>query len=146
MIGVAYWWLVWARWQMLTGQLKGREWLENGHKRYGGMSVQRLEPDDKCITRRVRFINLGARYPYRWSRCLQTSLALREWLARKDVRAVLRIGVRKNGQDFQAHAWLEYRGKILNDDAMIGTKFAQLVTGKGPVPGKDFQISRNARQ
>ena len=146
MIAMAYWWLAWARWQMLTGQLKGRQWLENGHMRNCGLSVERPEPDDECIKRRVRFINLGARYPYRWSRCLQSSLALREWLARKGVRADLRIGVRKNGPDFKAHAWLEFRGKILNDDAMIGTKFAQLVTGRGPVPDKDSQLNRNARQ
>ncbi len=146
MIAMAYWWLAWARWQMITGQLKGRDWLENGHRRNGGMSAQRRDPEDECITRRVRFINLGARYPYCWSRCLQTSLALREWLARTGVRAELKIGVRKNGQDFQAHAWLEYLGEILNDDAMIGTKFAQLVTVREPVPDNEAQLNRNASQ
>ncbi len=146
MITTAYWWLAWARWQMLTGRLKGREWLENGHMRSCGMSVEPRDADDECITRRVRFINLGARYPYGWARCLQTSLALRQWLARKGVRSDLRIGVRKNDQNFQAHAWLEYRGKILNDHPMIGTKFAQLVTVRGSAPEKDNKLGRKASQ
>lgn len=42
--------------------------------------------------------------------CLSRSIATRKYLGRHGVNTSLRIGVRKPGQDFGAHAWLEYKG------------------------------------
>ena len=128
MIGRAYWWLLWARWDML----KGQEWLESvpRHSDVGRLTVRKR--DDERVTRRVRSISLASRYPYRWSWCLQSSLALRAWLARIGVFADLRIGVRKDGGDLQAHAWLEYGGEVLNDDPRAVKRFVPLTTHLEP--------------
>ncbi len=40
---------------------------------------------------------------------------MREWLAGSGVIADLRIGVKKLDGQFEAHAWLEYEGIVLND-------------------------------
>ena len=104
---------------MSSGRLVGREWLEgNRRARTGNVPVVE-DADDPRIRRRVRLISLAARYPRRWLWCLQSSLALREWLARAGVFADLRIGVQKYEGQFQAYAWLEYKGKVLSDNDRV---------------------------
>jgi hypothetical protein len=49
------------------------------------------------------------------ARCLSTSLALSRVLARRGVPTDLRIGVEPGQGRLQAHAWLEWRGAVLND-------------------------------
>ena len=56
--------------------------------------------------------------------CLQQSLFLRWWLARRGVAASLRIGVRKRDGMLEAHAWVEHLGQALNDAADGGERFA----------------------
>jgi hypothetical protein len=128
---VAYRWLLWARWQMISGRPAGRELLEGNLPAQAGNVPVAEDGDDTGIRRRVRFISLASRYPRRWSWCLQSSLALREWLARGGVFADLRIGVRKRDGQFQAHAWLEYRGRVLNDSEQAVAAYAALERDRG---------------
>lgn len=58
------------------------------------------------------------------STCLTRSLLLGWWLRRRGVRGELRIGVRLSGGKFEAHAWLEYGGRPLNDSDDIAMAFA----------------------
>lgn len=58
--------------------------------------------------------------------CLQQSIYLRWLLARKGLAADLRIGVRKRNNRFEAHAWIEYRGRVLNDSADVQTRYRPL--------------------
>lgn len=51
--------------------------------------------------------------PFRIS-CLQRTVVLRHLLCRQQIATQLQIGVRKQGQQLEAHAWLEYQGRILN--------------------------------
>ena len=128
---LAYRWLLWAKWQMSWGRLDVREWLEGNRRiRTGNVPVAE-NADTPGIRRRVRLISLAARYPRRWSWCLQSSLALREWLARDGVFADLRIGVQKYEGQFQAHAWLEYKGKVLNDNDRPVEAYGELQTDRG---------------
>jgi Transglutaminase-like superfamily len=46
--------------------------------------------------------------------CLQRTVALHRLLTRQAVATRPQIGVRKQGDDLEAHAWLEYRGRIVN--------------------------------
>lgn len=51
--------------------------------------------------------------------CLERSLALWWLLRREGVESELQIGARKEGPRFEAHAWVELRGNILNDAAQV---------------------------
>ena len=61
--------------------------------------------------------------PYR-APCLEQSMLLWSRLHRKGMHADLRIGVRKDGGRLAAHAWVEYRGDVLNDRVNVGERFA----------------------
>jgi hypothetical protein len=50
--------------------------------------------------------------------CLEVSLALWWLLARQGIASDLRVGIRKDGEKFEAHAWVECGGAILNDPEM----------------------------
>jgi hypothetical protein len=72
----------------------------------------------------ARVVDAAARNgPYRAS-CLPRSLTLWWLLRRRGIDAVLRIGVRKEAEQFQAHAWVEYRGAVLNDGRDVSEHFA----------------------
>ena len=46
-----------------------------------------------------------------------------EALARARTAAAFRIGVRKTGDRFEAHAWVECNGVAINDDADVHERF-----------------------
>lgn len=58
------------------------------------------------------------------STCLHRSLVLWWLLRREGLPAELRIGVRKPGGQFEAHAWVEYQGRPLNDRPQVREEFA----------------------
>ena len=63
----------------------------------------------------ARLVGIAANHgPYR-ATCLRQSLALWWLLRRRGIPAELRIGVRKDGGELQAHAWVEHQGQALND-------------------------------
>jgi len=47
--------------------------------------------------------------------CLEESLALWWLLRRQGIGSDLRVGVRKDGEKFEAHAWVERDGIALNE-------------------------------
>jgi hypothetical protein len=49
------------------------------------------------------------------STCLERSLSLWWLLARQGIVAQLRIGVRKEGEKFAAHAWVEHEGTAVGE-------------------------------
>ena len=55
---------------------------------------------------------VGLRVPWR-SDCVVQALAARRWLARGRIAADVCIGVRKDEQGFQAHAWLKVGERIV---------------------------------
>jgi hypothetical protein len=65
--------------------------------------------------RLARLVSIAANHgPYR-ATCLRQSLALWWLLRRRRIPAELRIGVRKEQGELQAHAWVEHNGQALND-------------------------------
>ncbi len=66
--------------------------------------------------------------PYR-ATCLRQSLALWLLLRRRGIPAELRIGVRKEGGDLQAHAWVEHQGATLAQENLSHTPFTDLRFG-----------------
>jgi hypothetical protein len=63
----------------------------------------------------ARLVSIAARHgPYRAS-CLRQSLALWWLLRRRGIAADLRIGVRREQNRVEAHAWVEYNDEALSD-------------------------------
>lgn len=56
----------------------------------------------------------AARHLFFHSSCLERSLVLWWLLGRRGIAADLRIGARKDAGCFEAHAWVEYAGTVLN--------------------------------
>jgi hypothetical protein len=61
-----------------------------------------------------RMVGAAVRYSFAQYTCLEESLALWYLLRKQGIPACLRIGVRKEKEQFEAHAWVELRGEALN--------------------------------
>jgi hypothetical protein len=60
------------------------------------------------------------------SHCLQRSLVLHRWLRREGMQSELRIGVRKDSGQLEAHAWVELGGQVVNDQLSAVRAFSPL--------------------
>jgi hypothetical protein len=69
-------------------------------------------------------VELAARRGVFNANCLQRSLTLWWMLKRQNIHVDLKIGVRLNQQQFEAHAWVEYLGCVLNDSTDVRERFA----------------------
>jgi Transglutaminase-like superfamily len=56
--------------------------------------------------------------------CLERSMTLWWMLRREGVEGELHIGARKQGPKFEAHAWVELGGQVLNDSADVHQHYA----------------------
>jgi hypothetical protein len=85
----------------------------------------RPELESRTAARTVaRLVDAAARNCPLSSSCLARSLTLWRLLARQGIGADLRLGVRQEGDRIAAHAWVEYQGAVLNDDAGVHQRFA----------------------
>ena len=64
----------------------------------------------------ARFEQSAARHLFLRTNCLEQSLVLCWLLHRRGIPAALRIGARKHEGRFEAHAWVELNGTVLNQD------------------------------
>lgn len=62
-----------------------------------------------------RMVNAAIRHVWRASTCLDKSLALWWLLGRQGIACEVRIGARKQGGKFEAHAWVERDGVAVNE-------------------------------
>ncbi|MGH2492991.1 MAG: lasso peptide biosynthesis B2 protein [Candidatus Limnocylindria bacterium] len=84
-------------------------------------------PDDVVRSQRYRrWIDAAARHHPARTHCLQRSLVLHWWLRREGVPSELRVGVRKEDDRLQAHAWVELGAYVLNDPSAKISQFAVL--------------------
>ncbi len=63
----------------------------------------------------VRMVRAASRHTLTRATCLEGSLVLWWLLARQGISSQLRIGIRKEAEKFEAHAWVERSGAVLND-------------------------------
>jgi Transglutaminase-like superfamily len=83
------------------------------------------EPDRIAIARDVaRILEATSRHLIFRASCLEQSLVLWWLLARRGIPADLRIGARKEAERFEAHAWVESGGVVLNDSGEAHLHFA----------------------
>ena len=72
----------------------------------------------------ARLVEIAARYSVLTANCLSRSMMLWWLLRRRGVATELRIGVRKRDGLFEAHAWVELDGWVLNDAPDVKSRFA----------------------
>jgi hypothetical protein len=119
--------------------------IEIGLRRFGFHSVVqaaarpslssrlRTEPFEYA-ERYAHWLDVAGRVHPTRPRCLHRSLALHYWLRSADLPSVLRIGVRKEGHELKAHAWVELDGRPIAEPLDAILAFAPLVTSDGRVP------------
>lgn len=78
----------------------------------------------------ARWIDVASRHHVIQAHCLHRSLALHQWLRLEHLPSQLRIGVRREGTGISAHAWIELGGEVVNDQAAVVARFAQLSTDR----------------
>jgi hypothetical protein len=74
-----------------------------------------IVPGDPRVALTSRMVRAAASYSPISSTCLERSLTLWWLLARQGIAAQLRIGVRKDGEKFAAHAWVEHEGVAVGE-------------------------------
>lgn len=77
-----------------------------------------------------RMVDAASRRGIVHGNCLSRSMALWWLLRRRGAPANLRIGARKIGNQFEAHAWVEMAGRAINDSDDVQTRYAPFA---GPV-------------
>jgi Transglutaminase-like superfamily len=83
-----------------------------------------------------RMVKAGAHYGIAQPTCLGESLTLWYLLQKQGLPAVLRIGVRKVSEKFEAHAWVEYAGAALNQPEEPHQHYAAFDSGFSDLPGE----------
>ena len=106
-----------------------------------GLAPLPPDPDqmDTALTNDTAFriaqlVGIAAHHgPYR-ATCLRQSLALWWLLRRRGIPAELRIGVHKDEGELQAHAWVDYKDKPVNDRQGMTTRYAAFGIAFKPRP------------
>jgi Transglutaminase-like superfamily len=83
-----------------------------------------VPPSATDVSRLVWLASLATRVT--WFKCLARSLALARLLGRRGIATDVQIGVRADATDLKAHAWVEWRGRILNDSVRHVSEFVPL--------------------
>jgi Transglutaminase-like superfamily len=71
-----------------------------------------------------RAVRAAVRYSLAQFTCLEESLTLWYLLRKQGIDACLRIGVRKENERFEAHAWVEHGGEGLNQPEEMHRHYA----------------------
>ena len=110
------------RWRrLLDSRASARQASEAGTAaRESALAVARLEAS-------------AARHLLLRTNCLEQSLVLWWLLRRRGIAAELRIGARKEHGQFEAHAWVELEGVVLNDAQGQHLHFAPFDGALGPM-------------
>lgn len=87
---------------------------------------------DNCSQESIaRLVAIASRNSFPRGNCLRRSLVLWYLLRRQGIESDLRFGVRREGGDFQAHAWVEREGLVLNDSQDVSLHYAPFAR---PIP------------
>ncbi|MBC9909737.1 lasso peptide biosynthesis B2 protein [Chitinophaga varians] len=65
-------------------------------------------------------------HPFLKGRCLSQSLVMQCLLGRQGIPSALKIGIQRRDGQFDAHAWLEKEGSLLNDHPAIVSQYLVL--------------------
>jgi len=103
--------------------------------------LQKFLPASNCTPDRsaaaeltVRMVRAAVRHSLVHPTCLEESLALWWLLKRQHIACDLRIGVRKDSEKFEAHAWVEREGMALNEPESLHTHYAAFDSALSTLP------------
>lgn len=86
-------------------------------------------PETKVLHRAreiAHLISIASQHGIYKASCLRRSLLLWGFLRREGIQGSICFGVRRMGQQLEAHAWVECKGIIVNDFANIHDSFQTL--------------------
>jgi hypothetical protein len=131
-LAVAYWYLGQAGWRLFVRKERLDHWVmvQDATPNLAEVSEKELQ----FLCRKARWINAAAHRPKPWARCLQRSLALCIWLEQKGIHPQLKIGVNRQNSTLDAHAWVEYAGRVINDRPEVKQHFATLNVNSPHLP------------
>jgi len=95
----------------------------------GYVDVTRMDTrNDAAIFAEVqtasRMVDAASRHGLVRGNCLSKSMVL-WWLLRcQGIPVQLRLGARKTGDEFEAHAWVELDGRVANDSEDVRTRYS----------------------
>ncbi|MBV1888804.1 MAG: lasso peptide biosynthesis B2 protein [Proteobacteria bacterium] len=97
-----------------------RHWLESAEKH----SVKQQKEFD--IASLIALSEMVARHHICPMNCLRRSIAQKKMLARRGIVVSVHIGVKNDGGGFEAHSWLSYGGRVLNDSVDVTERYVEL--------------------
>jgi hypothetical protein len=113
-----------VRWSLrLRGYGKTFTWLQRRIQFQSKVGETRPESRDQMQVT-CRMVRAALRYSLAQFSCLEESLTLWYLLRKQGIPACLRIGVLKENEKFEAHAWVEHAGEALNQDEAIHQHYA----------------------
>jgi hypothetical protein len=113
------------------GFQKTRAFLQK-HIPSAGQKRSPANADPSDVT--VRMVRAAVRHSPTHPTCLQESLALWWLLGRQGVASELRVGVRKEANRFEAHAWVERDGIALNEPEALHAHYAAFDAALASIP------------
>ena len=87
--------------------------------------------DLDTATMAAHMISIAANHGLYRAGCLPKSLVLVKFLQARDIPCNLKIGARRKGEDFGAHAWVECGGVAINEDTDVESRYAVFDTPSG---------------
>ena len=111
----------------LSLKVKGLNWTQKTLSKFTGEGQCNLisQHDQMLYARKVsRMVSAAANHGFYSANCLKKSLLTWWLLGRRGITTDLKIGVNKEMGDFNAHAWVEYRGNVLIDVTDIEDRFS----------------------
>jgi len=84
----------------------------------------------------VRMLKAAVRHSPGQPSCLEESLTLWWLLARQGISSEVRIGIRKQAENFEAHAWVERDGIALNEPEAKHRHYAAFESEFPPAAGE----------
>ena len=92
-------------------------------RRFTGSTTKKCEHELSLINRHRNQFYLYQRQFPNLGKCLARSLVLWLLLDRQGIRTELKFGVKKEGDNLLAHAWIEYKGEALVSEWELGEDF-----------------------
>jgi hypothetical protein len=119
----------------LRGYKKTQDWLQT---RLDGREPTLPEAGipGELVQKTCRMVRAAEHYGIARATCLEESLALWYLLGRRGLPSRVRIGVRKQSEKFEAHAWVEYQGAALNQTEELHHHYAAFESELSSLPGE----------
>ena len=94
-----------------------QEWIT------AGSDANDVANGDFEYERAALWVRRVARVPFPWARCYQRSVALSVWMHRQGLTPELKFGSRRTARGIDAHSWVEYEGRVINDSPNVREVF-----------------------